>query len=214
MTGRWLGLLACAGVAACGSGIQTGRVGAPVALPSGKPQTRCEREQWYELAPAQVKATGMEAGVAYNTHYSAVYKGLGVFQFEQKDPEKLEDVWPKINEPELRRAHEARIEPVDAASARSLNWSLVGLGGLVVGVGTAAAIQKESGTAAAVAGVSGLVVGLVGVVMALAAQPSGPAQVQADARRSLLIPEEDDLDAAGRGVDRANASTRAQCTKR
>lgn len=58
----------------------------------------------------------------------------------------------------------------------SLYWSLGGLAGMGIGIGTAAAIQEDNGTAAAVVGVTGVVIGLVGLVGALVAQPSGEAQ--------------------------------------
>jgi hypothetical protein len=48
--------------------------------------------------------------------------------------------------------------------------------------------------------------------MALASQPSGEDQIAADARRELFFPEEDDMSAVGRGVDRINNRTRDRCT--
>ncbi|HVU02870.1 MAG TPA: hypothetical protein VHE30_14015, partial [Polyangiaceae bacterium] len=58
---------------------------------------------------------------------------------------------------------------------------------------------------------SGLVLGVVGIVGALAAQPSGYDQLEADARRKLFLPKEDDLVAIERGADGANAAVRTRC---
>lgn len=196
--------------AGCG-GPHFGRIGTPVALANGAPRTACEREEWLELVPARVNAMGTTTSIGFHIHYSQVHEGLGVFTYGDDDPVDLEDVWPRLAEPELERRHQAPIEAVDAAHLRSLFWAVGGLAGMVGGIGAATAIQDESPTAATVVGVSGLVVGLVGVVGALASQPSGAEQVHADARRKLFIPGEDDLDAAARGVDRANAAQRRAC---
>ena len=82
---------------------------------------------------------------------------------------------------------------------------------MVIGLGTAAAIQDESGTGAAVAGISGLVIGIGGVIGGFAAMPSAEEELAADARRQLFIPGEDDLFAVARGIDRANAQQRRRC---
>jgi hypothetical protein len=116
-----------------------------------------------------------------------------------------------MEEPQLQWNHEARIKPVEQAETRALTWSLAGLGGIAIGVGGAAGLQKESGAAAAILGVSGLAVGLVCAIAALVNQPSGEDQLAADARRVLFIKGEDDFDAVTRGMTRANATVRQQC---
>jgi hypothetical protein len=202
--------LLCAAVTGCG-GAHYGRIGPPVALPNGPPRTSCEREEWYYAARARVLAQGTTAGVFFNTHYFQAHEGLGVFRTGHKDPQDLDDVLPRMREPKLRRLHEARIEPVDAAERRSLHWALGGLFGLFAGIGAAAALQDESEEVATAAGVTGLAAGIVGVAGALAAQPSGEDQVYADARRKLFILHEDDLRAVARGINTVNSQRRRKC---
>jgi len=196
--------------AACG-GPQYARIGPPVPLDAGPPRTSCETREWYALAPARVQATGATAGFGFNTYYSQVHEGVAVFRDGSSKPEDLEDLLPKMGEPELARQHQARIDPVDAASRRSIYWSVGGLIGLFGGVGVAAAIQDQSHTAANVFGISGIVLGVVGLVGALVSQPSGEEQLYADTRRKLFIPGEDDLSAATRGVDKLDDQRRRQC---
>ncbi len=195
---------------ACG-GPQLGRTGPAQSLPNGPPRTSCERGDWHELVPARVKSTVMTAGVGYNTVYTKTHEGLGVFSLGDDEPEKLEDLWPRLSEPRLQQQHQSRIRPVDDASKRSLYWALGGLAGMVGGVGLAAAMSKDSPEAAGAFGVTGLVVGLVGVVGALVTQPSGHDQLEAEARRRLFIPGEDDMVAVARGVNRVNGSQRKHC---
>jgi hypothetical protein len=58
-----------------------------------------------------------------------------------------------------------------------------------------------------------VVFGLVAVVAALSSEPSVEDQLAADARRQLFIPEEDDMKAVERGVNRMNLGTQAGCAK-
>ncbi|HMJ12566.1 MAG TPA: hypothetical protein VK524_14175 [Polyangiaceae bacterium] len=180
-------------------------------LPNGAARSACEREEWYELSPARVRAQGYTTTGLYSTHYWQDQDGLGVFKIDEDDPEDLEDLWPKMRRPRLQRQHQARIEPVDDAHRRSLHWAIGGLVALGAGLGTAVAIEEESPAGAAVAGISGLVGGLVGVVGILASQPSGEDQLYADARRKLFIPGEDELVSAAHGVNNANGSRRRKC---
>lgn len=153
----------------------------------------------------------MTAGVMFNTHYVQEYEGVAAFRHASRDPEDLEDLWPRMRERKLQKRHQKHIEPVDAAHRRSLYWALGGLGAMGAGIGIAAAVEDESRTAAAVSGVGGIALGLVGAIAALITQPSGERQVHASARRKLFIPGEDNLVAAARGVDRVNAARRRTC---
>jgi hypothetical protein len=195
---------------ACG-GTQMGRIGPPVPLPNGAPRSACEREGWYELAPARVQSQAMTAGIGYNTIYTKTHVGAAVFTVGSNDPEKLKDLWPQMAERTLQLKHDARIKPVDDAALTSHDWALGGLAGLVGGVGIAAATQEDSKTTAAIFGVSGVAIGLVGVVGALVTQPSGLDQLEAEARRKLFFPKEDDLTDVERGVNRLNSIKRLQC---
>ena len=189
------------------------RTGPALALPSGPARSACERVGWYEVAPARVTAQGETAGVFVTTHYSQDFRGLGLFRPGQHEPEELEDVWPKLAEGTLQRKHNLPIERVDAESRDSLYWALGGLGGMAAGLGGAVAVGDSNQGVAATLGISGLVAGLVGVVGALVAQPSGADQLQADARRRLLIQGEDDVNDVRRGVERNNLNVRNQCAR-
>ncbi len=207
----------CIGVAlllgGCG-GVQHRRVAEPLALPGGNPETMCERENWYELVPAQVTAEAAIAGAQVNEFYFKEYRGLGVFRLNRDKPEQLPDLWRSLNEPALERQHQAWIDPVDSANRRTIYWAVGGLVGLFGGLGTAAAIQKDSKAGAVALGITGLAVGLVGAVGALASQPPARDQLEADAHRQLFFDDEDDRSAVERGVDRLNAQVRQQCRAR
>jgi hypothetical protein len=191
---------------ACG-GPQLGRIGPPIPLPNGTPRNACESEEWLELAPARLNVI-LPAGTV---SYSQLHEGAGVFQTGDDQPTPLEDLWPKLQEPQLMRRHQARIEPTDAKSRRAAYWLLGGLVGLGAGVGTGIAVRDESkSTSDALIGV-GIGLGSVGLLMELLTMPSPEEQLAANARRRLFKPREDDLLAVARGVDRANANRRRQC---
>lgn len=195
----------------CGSGIMTGRVGKPIALPTGQPTNACERRDWYELAPAQVEVSGQVHQGTVIAHYRAAARGMGVFKLGEDEPVDADDILDPMQEPELAAAHRARIQPVDDALWKSFNWALGGLVGMAGGIGGAAAVQGESPAAAAVLGVGGLVFGVVAVVVSLGSQPSGYDQMEADARRQLFFADEDDVLAVQRGVYHLNSVRRQRC---
>jgi hypothetical protein len=206
-----IGAIVCVQLAACAGPPQVGRAGPAVALPNGPPRSDCERRDWYEVAPARVQASGATAGVLFNTYYSQRVDGLAVFRHKGSDPEDLEVLWSRMDEPALQRKHQAKIDPVDAAHQRSLFWALGGLAVGFTGIGIAAAVEDKDRTLAAAAGVTGLAALLVGAVGALTSQPSGEDQIRADARRKLFIVGEDDQDAVERGVNNVNSRRRRQC---
>lgn len=208
--GQWLliSVLGLSGVACAPSAIRTGPT---IALPNGNALNACERAEWYEPAPAKLDTQAQTAGVIFNTIHVGHFEGVAVFKTADGKPQELEDVWPRLNEPRLQQLHEARIQTVDDANNRAVYWALGGLGGMVVGLGGAAAVADSNKDAAIGLGVGGLVAGLVGVVGALIAQPSGEEQLGAEARRKLFLEGEDDMTAVRRGVDRANASARTRC---
>lgn len=195
----------------CATPIATGRIGQRVSLPTGDPVATCEQREWYELVPAQVEVSGAVASGTVVTSYRAAAQGLGVFERGEDEPEQTEDVLEQMQEPELAAAHQARIQPVDDALYKTLHWSLGGTAGLLGGLTVAALIQEDSPEAAAVFGIGGLVFGVVAVVVALASQPSGVDQMEADARRQLFFADEDDLLAVMRGVNRMNGIRRQRC---
>lgn len=180
------------------------RASPPFPLPAGPPQNECERERWLELVAAEYQPAAYPAP-------SRIYGGLGVFPLNAAAPADLEDVFPRMDEAALQRQHEDRIKRTDAANRRALVSALIGVGGLVVGVGTAAALNDYNHDAANVFGVSGLAIGLVGSVLALILSPSGDASQNADVRHKLFLEGEDDTAAVEAGVNRANLATRQAC---
>lgn len=188
------------------------RTGPTVPLPTGAPRSACERKDWYELAPASLNATAATAGIGYNVYYQGQFNGLGVFRPSAKEPEKLEDVWPRLSEPRLQQLHQARIDAVDAKEYRAVYWALGGLAGLAAGLGGAAALGDSHPNLAAASAITGLGLSVVGIVGALVAQPSGQEQLEAEARSRLFLFPEDDRAAVDRGVDRSNLAARARCT--
>ena len=193
------------------SSAHLGRLGNPVQLPTGAPRSECEQESWYEIVPTRVRATGRTNEVLFSTYYWREDEGMAIYRVGRERPQKLDNVWSVIGDPELQREHEARIEPIVAAERRVLWWTLGGVGGLAIGTGTGLALMDESRDAAIGAMLAGLAVGVVGLVGALVNQPSGEEQLYADTRRTLLIPEEDAIYRAEAGIDRANARQRQRC---
>lgn len=199
-------------VGACAS--PYGRAGPSVALPTGAPVSECERAGWHELAPATIQTTGANVGLIVTTYDVQVYQGHGIFRLNEKKPEALEDLWPRLAEPELRLRHQEPIDRVDTQARHALYWALGGLVAMSAGIGAAVALQDSSPTAAGVVGLSGLGLGLVGAIGAVVVMPSGREQADADARRKLFFDGEDDLDAAGRGVTRIDEEVRRRCRER
>lgn len=191
-----------------------GRIGKAVALPSGAPRTPCERSGWYELVPTRVLSETMQGGAGYNTLYSQEYVGIGLFRAGAVDPESLSDSWLLFRDPELQRRHEARTKPVEDASIRTLLFAGGGVGGMLVGAAAFKPVKEQNATAAQVLAVSALAVGAIGIIGALISSPSAGEVLGLGARRSLLLPGEDDLNAAARGIDATNAEHRRRCEQR
>lgn len=205
---------------ACGSYISSGadggalvvrRLGRPLPLPQGAPQGDCERQAWYDLAPAELRTREAVLPRSGSVAYVSLQHGIAAFPHGSQEVKELDDLWPRLEEPGLEQGHRARLGPVHAALWRSFYWSLAGLGGMGAGVGTAAVIGDEAPTAAAVFGLTGLGIGLVAAIGALSSLPSGSELRYAEARRWLLVRGEDDFAAAERGIDRANARRRLDC---
>jgi hypothetical protein len=62
--------------------------------------------------------------------YHQLHQGIGVFEVNKDEPTPLKELWPKMQEPELERRHQARIAPIEAKERNAGYW---GIGGLVVG---------------------------------------------------------------------------------
>lgn len=187
----------------CATTSEVGRLGLAFPLSTGDPQSRCELHAWRELVPASTQSIAVSGS-------SEVTQGVGVFALGDDAPEDLDDLWEGMNERDLQRAHQARIEPVDQALRESLYWSLTGIAGMAGGV-TMAAVAGDNQPVVLTALGTGLVIGIVSIVGALSSIPTSEDQHEADARRRLLIPGEDDMQAAERGVVRLNTRVRESC---
>jgi hypothetical protein len=181
------------------------RLGPAFPLPAGDPQNGCEAEGWVELVAAEFRPDpGLFAP-------PRTYNGAAVFRTNGAGAADLDEVLPRMGEPDLQARHEARIKPAEAANRRALTAALIGLGGMFAGVGTAAALNDRNHDAANVFGVSGLAIGLVGVVVAIILSPSDRDRTDAEARQKLFLEDEDDKAAVERGVNRVNEATRQGC---
>ncbi|RKH35574.1 hypothetical protein D7Y13_40475 [Corallococcus praedator] len=205
-----IGYCLCTLLVGCAGG-GAARIGSPLPLPNGGPRTDCEREGWYDLAPARVQAKTASYNLAYSIHYTQDHVGLGVFKVGNDKPEALDDLWPRLSEPELQRSHEERLEPVKSAHRKVTFWSLASLTGSIAGLGVGAALADSEPTGAAVVAISGLVVGLVGIVGAVTSGPTVKDALNANARDRLLIPGEDDLTAGARAINTLNGERRLRC---
>lgn len=170
-------------------GPQLGRVGPVFALPNGSPRSQCEAKGWYEMAQTRLQTQTTEGTGDFTSYYSRLFEGVGIYRPREEQPLDLVDVWPDLRDRELEKRHQARIKPVDDANVTSLYWMLGALGTLVATAGTAAAIRKESRTAAVTIAVGGLVVSTAGMAIGWAKGPSPSERMTADARRKLLFPE-------------------------
>ncbi len=195
----------------------------PIRLPTGEPRSACETRRFLNLVPATGFAEATResnAGwgwVRVDTREERV-KGLGVFR--GGDALDLREVLPQLGEPELAELHIGRLQPIqDKKDARwGWLWAALGLGAISLGLVTAAtvpALQDSDfddssypllGAAAGVA-LAMLIPGLI----SLSYRPSTQEETYFELRRRLLLPEEDDFDAAARGVNRYNARVRAKC---
>ena len=174
------------------------RTGPAVPLNIGDPTGACEQEGWLELAPAKFLPWG-----------SSGVHGVGFFRPGQADPEELERVVDRLQEPTLE-AKVAHYRRTNAATRRALYWSLGALGSMTVGVGTAAALNDRNHSAANVFGIAGLALGLVGVIGAIIVMPWQDADA-AEAGQ-YLFSDPADLRAILRGTERADQAVRQGCT--
>ena len=206
--------------AACGP--TTIRAGQALTLPTGPAESPCERAAWLEVAPARVFASDSDS---YETAYVTVIRqvsredsGLGVFRPGSSDPEPLEDVLPRMGEPELRAVQLGRVEPIhdreDVATGLVTGGGAVGLLGAGLLIGGAAEGERSesfeplliSGAVFALSGVIVQAIGLFGV------QPPAEERTYAAVRDRTFVDGEADVDAVAGGVDRLNAATRTRCT--
>jgi len=194
---RHRSLVALVLVVLCGC-THTARVGPTVPLTTGDPRGECEQTGWLELARAEVRPWGASPA-----------QGLGIFRPGQGHPEDLERVVGRLQEPTID-ARVARVEHTDAANRRSLTWSLGGLGGLAVGLGTAVALDDRNHPAANVFGIAGLAIGLAGVIGALVALPSAADQLATEGGHYMFFTD-DDVRAAMRGTERSDQRVRQAC---
>jgi len=195
-------------------GVTTVRMGEPVALQSGPARNECEAEDWYELVPAQSFSSGAdETGRGYGwVEYTTISRsapGYAVFRPGEDSPEELKNVFPKMNEPALEQAHMQRIDGILSRESRSRNmvlWGGVAAIGSAILMGATWDSEALSWTFG-IATFASLGVMLWGAV----SQPSASERTFANLRKTTLLPDEDNLTAAQRGVNHANQTTRSEC---
>jgi hypothetical protein len=212
----WCTSIALGTAAAIGAGCGPTalRMGPAIVLPSGLPRTPCEQERWLELAPARGKATGTESYGRFAISTTVQAPGYGVFSPGKDEALKLEDVWPRLGQPDLRDRHDEPIRREEAKERTALYWALGGLAAMGGGVAFAASGGDHPDTAHTVVGVTGVGLGLVAAIVALVVMPSGQEQAEAEIRRYMFLPDQDDMGAATRAVDLANVGAQTQCTGR
>lgn len=181
--------------------------GTPIPLPNGPARNVCERQQWYELAPARINAL-VDTGAAT---YHQLHEGAGVFEVASDDPVPLEDLWPQMQEKTLMEKHQARIDPIDSRMRTLAYWGLGGLAIGGVGIGAGVAIRDESEEVSTGLIVAGVTAGVIGLFAPMFLAPPPEERLAANARRLLFKPREDDFSAVLRGINRANGLRRQQC---
>jgi hypothetical protein len=205
--------------------IRTGK-----SLPSavGASQNGCENAEMLEIVPARTFArddqyAGGWGGYNYYTHTEESQQGFALYRRDGRGPLPLVETLPALREPELETLHLQRLEPFERRQAKmkvAQKIAIVGLAALLAGTGfmTHAALtdsgdminSNELLLGAALMG-GGAIVGGGGAIAALVFRPTGLEHTYHDLRSHVLVPGEDDTDAAVRGVDRYNEQVRARC---
>jgi len=195
-------------------GVTTVRMGEPVTLQSGSPRNECEAAGWYELVPAQSFSSGSdETGGGYGwVEYTTISRsapGYAVFRPGEDSPEELKNVFPEMNEARLETAHMQRIQGILSSESRSRNMVLWG-GAAAIGSAILMGATWDSEALSLAFGIATFA-SLGVMVWGAVIQPSATERTFANIRKTTLLPGEDDLTAAQRGVAHANQTTRSDC---
>jgi len=222
---RWL-----LAVATCtiGCGATSVPIGEPLAAGPWPPETQCEEESFLALRTTDVYAsasreTPLGFGSSLETSVEKAQRGVGLYRFLSDEPEELPDALDSLGEPSLARRHRDRMAPTARRNRTRVNAmaTLFTLGIASVGGGLGLAlgaprdpngdIRPEFGWSGLAVVGTGLILTLSGTIVGIATKPSPFEQADHDVRARILVPAEDDLVAASRGVARHNERARATC---
>lgn len=213
----------------CGPGMTTVRDGAALNASVGPPRDGCEREGFLQLVPSRAFAAGVASSssvegrmvVTTTARSEATARGLAIYRFGENEPTPLSKALPLIGELELEQVHMGRIAHTQAKQARRKRWSKwlwwgagLALGGGAVtltGLFADSTGMKTGGLVLMGVGLPIEGIGAIGMSMNRSTAQEG---AYANLRSVLLLGAEDDLDAAGRGVDRYNRAVRERCRRR
>ncbi len=201
------------------------QVGAPLHLPSGLPDTPCERADWIYLVPAEAVRDPAAA-----LRSPGMYRhGGGVAAFRVLAdrttlvwPLAVESVLPEGSGPFLER-HFAPLQPHRARRragvALMASGAVLALGGLAAGLTvdalTTGAVRdgrEEADPLALGLLLGGLLGGITLAVVGYSVVPE-PAWMHTIHREHLFYPGDDDLAPVTREVSDRNALTRARCAQ-
>ena len=214
-------VLASLWLAGCaGPSLSMMRLKGTVALPSGPPKGACEEGEWLEIATTAASASdrlvyrdGIQTTVV---DARATRRALGVYAFGTYGPLPTIDVFTRIDEPALARAHQSLLQGVEGreAFATGLSYGAMGatLGGAALLLGAAFVSPAEDvwGTLMVSGGV-GIVGGIMLTLVSAIARPSSQEINMLQVRRHTFQRYEDDLEALTRGVERHNQGVRQRC---
>lgn len=207
---------------ACGPGIWIRPTKPALALPTGKPQSACEISGFLELTPSTaIAAESVHQNVSASTSVVTTVKSQtsGLAVYHRGQPLELATILPQIDEPRLTELHFARTQPLRQRSRyrKYLNIASLITGVIAVGGIALAASDKTGGItdgSSAVPFFTGVTSGVLSVGSALGALALGltaDEKIYLKSREHLFIEDEDDLEAATRGINRYNESIRARC---
>lgn len=201
-------VVACLFMMGCSSPASTVRLGDPADAPMGGPTNACEQATWFELVPTRSYSGQSSSDGAWTRTVQERVSGYSVYRYGEETPEDLRDVLPLMGEPELERAQLGRTSGIANRAERSnrfMRWGLYLAGGGVAAYLAGAPIEV---------GMVGSLSGLGLSVASVLTDPSEDERAYAFPRLYTLSPNEIDINAAQRGVNRMNAETRQRCANR
>lgn len=219
----WMALIALGAQTGCIVPLELTRLDDAVALPSGAPESECEKGEWLEIAPTRAYAYDQRGYMgAYSTTIvtqGSSRRGLGVYELGGFQPMYSGDVFDRIDAPALEETHMGRIH--DTQGRYDLTMTLV-FGGLAGVLGGSAVMltpifavdpveQEPLYNTLLFGGAAVMVGGLFVMVTALLFNPSPIEMNQLNQRKNVFYKFEDDLEALKSGVDRHNQEVRRRC---
>ncbi len=198
------------------------RNGRPLPVSSGPAKTPCETRKFYELVPStgfsQSSAT-TGGGYGWVTVSTLEERTSGFSIFRAGEVMDLPDVLPSLEEPDLTSLHMGRIQPIQDKIDLQRGWATFGL--------TFSLLTLAAGTGTSVAGLSNdddtltftglgllggsLIISLLLLIPVLVYKPTNQEKTYFELRKKLLLPKEDNIEEAARGVGRYNERVREEC---